>query len=70
MKDLGYDEEAMICLTHSFIDNDITKAAGPFLPEEAYNIVQPHLFKNSPSIYDSIIQLCDLFCLETGFTTL
>ncbi len=70
MRDLGYDEEAMICLTHSFIDNDITKAAGPFLPEEAYNIVQPHLFKNSPSIYDSIIQLCDLFCLETGFTTL
>lgn len=70
MKGLGYDEKAMICLTHSFIDNDITKAAGPFLPEEAYNIVQPHLFKNSPSIYDSIIQLCDLFCLETGFTTL
>jgi len=28
MKSKGYDEESRICLTHSFIDNDITLSAG------------------------------------------
>ncbi len=70
MKTLGYPLEARICLTHSFINNDITLAAGPFPTEEFYNIITEHLKEKECSIYDNIIQLCDLFCLETGFTTL
>lgn len=70
MKELGYEEEGSICLTHSFIDNDITLAAGPFPPQKAYDFMKPHLLAKECNIYDNIIQLCDLFCLETGFTTI
>lgn len=70
LKSLGYDKEARICLTHSFIDNDITLAAGPFPKEESYEILSSHLKEEECSDYDNLIQLCDLFCLETGFTTL
>ena len=30
----------------------------------------PYLESHKCNIYDNIIQLCDLFCLETGFTTI
>lgn len=70
LKALGYEQEARICLTHSFIDNDITLAAGPFPPIEMYYTIMSQLNQENCSIYDNIIQLCDLFCKETGFTTL
>lgn len=70
LKSLGYDKEARICLTHSFIDNDITLAAGPFPKEKTYEMLNSYLKEEECSDYDNIIQLCDLFCLETGFTTL
>lgn len=70
MEKLGYDKESKICLTHSFIDNDITLAAGPFPGERAYKVISSHLKGTECNSYDNIIQLCDLFCLETGFTTL
>lgn len=70
MKEFGYETAANICLTHSFIDNDITLAAGPFPSKKAYDFINPHLQEKECDIYDNIIQLCDLFCLETGFTTI
>lgn len=70
MNELGYEKEARICLTHSFINNDITLAAGPFPSESAYKMINSHLNEAMCNSYDNIIQLCDLFCLETGFTTL
>ncbi|MBE6151312.1 MAG: HDIG domain-containing protein [Firmicutes bacterium] len=67
----GYIEEASICLTHSFIDNEILMTAGGG-PEtkEAYEYIADYLNKREVTIYDNIVQLCDLFCLETGFTTI
>lgn len=70
LKALGYNNEARICLTHSFIYNDITLAAGPFPSNKAYQAITEHLNEEECNTYDNIIQLCDLFCLETGFTTL
>lgn len=69
-KKIGYNNEARICLTHSFINNDITLAAGPFPGIAFYKSIIKHLNTEECSGYDNIIQLCDLFCLETGFTTL
>ena len=71
LNNLGYIEEARYCLTHSFIDNDINKTAGGGPKDtESYDFINNFLQSNNHNIYDNIIQLCDLFCLETGFTTI
>ena len=71
MIDKGYSDYARICLTHSFIDNDITLTAGGGpKTKETYEFINRFLMENPKNIYDNIIQLCDLFCLETGFTTI
>ena len=63
MKKKGYESAARICLTHSFIDNDIlmTAGGGPKNPV-VYSKIKDFLAKNPPNIYDNIIQMCDLFC--------
>lgn len=70
MKDKGYVVEADICLTHSFIDNDICMTIGSG-PKGDISIFLSHYLSTHPATpYDRIIQLCDLFCTEIGFTTL
>ena len=63
LKDKGYDEEyCNICLTHSYLNNDIICTAGgvpnpsdnPFLAE----FVKKHKY----TIEEKIINLCDLMC--------
>lgn len=67
----GYEEEARICLTHSFIDNNIYYTAGGVPePKDRYDYMNNYLINTSATLYDNIIQMCDLFCLETGFTTI
>lgn len=70
MVNKGYKEDGAICLTHSFIDNDINLTAGgiPRNPEK-YEYINNFLINNPCTIYDNIVQMSDLFCLETGFTT-
>lgn len=67
VKDLGYDNEyANICLTHSYLNNDIICTAGglpdinenPFLTE----FIKEHQY----SIEEKIINLCDLMCPQGG----
>ena len=71
LKDLGYSYIARYSLTHSFINNDIRLTAGGGPKDlESYNFINNYLKSTSLNIYDNIIQLCDLFCLETGFTTI
>lgn len=66
----GYQEEARFCLTHSFIDNDINNSAGGVPePQDRYDYMNNYLVQTRPNLYDNIVQMCDLFCLETGFTT-
>lgn len=70
MIEKGYPEEARSCLTHSFIDNNIlyTAGGGPDTKEKC-DFINDYLHSVDLTLYDNIIQLCDLFCLETGFTT-
>ena len=67
----GYPDEARSCLTHSFIDNNIYYTAGG-LPQgqDRFDYMNSFLQNTELTIYDNIVQLCDLFCLETGFTTI
>lgn len=69
LMDAGYENEAGIALTHSFIDNDINNSADAVLGEDRYKFINDFLMSHELTPYDNIVQLCDLFCLETGFTT-
>lgn len=62
---LGIDEEyANICLTHSYLNNDIDCVAGGFIKSNSYkydfrkNFIKNHEY----TIYEKIINLCDLMC--------
>ena len=70
LDNLGYPDVARYCLTHSFINNIIPNTAGGGPKDkESYDFIQDYLNSIELNIYDNIIQLCDLFCLETGYTT-
>lgn len=65
IKELGYDDEyANICLTHSYLNNDVNCTAGgiptdiPFRTE----FIKNHEY----TIYEKIINLCDLMCPPGG----
>lgn len=67
IKELGYDDEyANICLTHSYLNNDINCTAGgvpddiPFRTE----FIKNHEY----TIYEKIINLCDLMCKRKVMT--
>lgn len=66
----GYVVEAGICLTHSFINNDICMAIGDGPHGDAAIFLSQFLSTHSVTVCDNIIQLCDLFCTSEGFTTL
>lgn len=70
LDNLGYTNIARYSITHSFINNDInlTAVSGP-KDLESYSFINDYLQSINLNIYDNIVQLCDLFCLETGFTT-
>ena len=63
----GYDEDCCnICLTHSYLNNDITCTAGgvPDITENPFltNFVKNHEY----TIEEKIINLCDLMCPPGG----
>ena len=67
IKELGYDDEyANICLTHSYLNNDVYCTAGgiprdiPFRTE----FIKNHEY----TIYEKIINLCDLMCTDINMT--
>lgn len=65
--DEGIDEEdAFICLTHSYINGDYTCTAGVIPKEDPLRceILQQHEY----TIYEEIINLCDLMCLLDTLT--
>ncbi len=70
LDNLGYPDIARYSITHSFINNVIfnTAGGGP-KDKESFNFINNYLNSIELNIYDNIIQLCDLFCLESGFTT-
>ncbi len=61
LKELGYDSDYYnICLTHSYLNNDYLCTAGG-IPEDIpfrTNFIKNHEY----TIYEKIINLCDLMC--------
>lgn len=72
IKSLGYDEEcAGICIKHSFLNNDIDCISNDRdetdKSNEYYDFVKQYISKEY-SIYEKIINLCDLMCTEKVLT--
>ena len=67
LKDKGYDDEyCNICLTHSFLNNDILCTAGG-VPDINNNLFLANFIKNHKyTIEEKIINLCDLMCPQGG----
>lgn len=63
LKSKGYDEEyANICLTHSYLNNDVVCTAGG-VPNPSDNPFLTNFIKNHEyTIEEKIINLCDLMC--------
>ena len=66
---LGHPDIARYCITHSFVDNIIPNTAGGGPTDDNYEFIKNYLDSIELNDYDNIVQLCDLFCLETGYTT-
>ncbi len=67
IKELGYDDEyADICLTHSYLNNDVMCTAGG-IPEDIpfrTTFIKNHKY----TLYEKIINLCDLMCTDNVMT--
>lgn len=67
LKDKGYDEEYCdICLTHSYLNNDIICTAGGVPKPEDNPFLTEFIKKHEYSIEEKIINLCDLMCPQGG----
>ena len=67
LKDKGYDEEyCNICLTHSYLNNDIVCTAGG-VPNPKDNLfLTEFIKKHNYTIEEKIINICDLMCPQGG----
>lgn len=71
IKSLGYPEEyARICILHSYLNNDIDCLAGPRTNRngEAFDFQADYVQNHEYTIYEKIINLCDLMCTEEILT--
>ena len=67
MLELGYDDAARICLTHSFPITDVNTYHGQFdCSKKDLNFLQSFLISKPYNDYDKLIQLCDAISLPTG----
>lgn len=67
VKELGYDEEyANICLTHSYLNNDVNCTAGGFPRDIPFRT--EFIKKHNYTVYEKIINLCDLMCKRVNLT--
>lgn len=69
LKDLGYEDVARYCLTHSYLIRDIKFLLGKWdftIEEEEF--VKQYLKNVEYDIYDKIVQLADRIALPDGIT--
>lgn len=67
MLELGYDEVARICLTHSFSVPDIQCYIGNFdISKEEQEVIETALQECTYDNYDRLIQLCDCLAGSEG----
>lgn len=67
----GYDDEyASICITHSYLNNDMNCVAGgvPSKERYKYDFTKEYVKNHEYTIYDKIINLCDLMCTTVNMT--
>ena len=63
LKELGYDEEyCNICLTHSYLNNDIVCTAGGVPNPKDNPFLTNFIKKHEYTIEEKLINLCDLMC--------
>ena len=63
LKDKGYDEEyCNICLTHSYLNNDIVCTAGGVPKKEENPFLTEFVQNHEYTLEEKIINLCDLMC--------
>ena len=67
LKNKGYDDEyCNICLTHSYLNNDIICTAGG-VPDINANPFLTNFIKNHEyTIEEKLVNLCDLMCPQSG----
>lgn len=70
MKELGYDDVARICLTHSFIDKNIKSDDYKTYPKKELNECKKLLKEIEYDDYDKLIQMSDMMVTVVGFKTL
>lgn len=69
MKSLGYEENARICLTHSFPYKDIKAYTGQNdCTNEETKFITNVILNTEYNDYDKLIQLCDALALPSGAT--
>ena len=69
LKNKGYDEEyANICLTHSYLNNDILCTAGGVPDKENNPFLTDFIEKHEYTIEEKIINLFDLMCTTKTLT--
>lgn len=63
IKKLGYDDEyANICLTHSYLNNDIVCTAGGVPNPEENPFLTNFVKRHNYTIEEKLINICDLMC--------
>ncbi|NJP39644.1 HD domain-containing protein [Oscillospiraceae bacterium HV4-5-C5C] len=71
MQQLGYDEAARICLTHSFPQQDIQSYIGRYdVPPAEVTKLGQHLAALQYDDYDRLIQLCDSVAMAEGVVSI
>jgi len=67
LKEKGYDDEfCNVCLTHSYLNNDIVCTAGGVPNPEDNPFLTDFIKKHQYTIEEKIINLCDLMCPQSG----
>lgn len=67
LMELGYDDAARICMTHSFPIKDVNYVGGKWdCTEEEFEFVREYLNGIEFNKYDRLIQICDGISLPTG----
>lgn len=71
LKEKGYDEKyCNICLTHSFLNNDIKCTAGKSPDSKEYPFLDKFIRNHTYTLEEKIINLCDLMCTQDGVLTI
>ncbi len=67
LSDLGYDDAARICLTHSFASGNVMAIFGKWdCTDEELAVVRAYIEGTVYDEYNRLIQLCDSLAMATG----